>query len=321
MGYSNYSKLDYVRTFSSFAEAARKWHETAPIRGRADKMTRPLGRRKDIDTLWIRADREDNPTKIELGLYRTPVLAWTPDDRITVCFGRWTSAYTARFIEEVMPGVRSVRNTRNRVVIDLHNKQKVVMNAEERVTFAYTAETNWAPLNAKKGKQWAINRAEAKRIDKMYKPFTDYVKLCMNLTKTDHPDRAYISRDMIDPYVTSPPSTLSRCYMKYATPNPQGRFMEYLRNWQAMATSGDVEKMQAAMGMFFAGAITSNWAYKVGDTTQPWTVAIRQKLGQLREIILRAHAEEVLELREVDEAKVPATTYDNWALGPAMEYE
>lgn len=318
---SVYTKLDHVRTLASFRDAEVTWSQTKPIRGRADKMTRPLGRRCDVDTLWIRADKEDNPTKVELGLYRTPVLTWTHDGTIEVYFGRWTSAYTARFIEEVMPGVRSVRNTRNRVVIDLHNKQKVVMHAEERVTFAYTTETGWAPLNAKKCKQWAINRAEAKRIDKMYKPFTDYVKLCMNLTKTDHPDRAYISRDMIDPYVTSPPSSLSLCHMKYANPDVHGRFMEYLRNWQAMATSGDVEKMQAAMGMFFANAITSNWAYKVGDTTQPWVVAIRQKLGQLREIILRAHAEEVLELREVDKGKVPATTYDNWALGPAREYE
>lgn len=318
---SVYTKLDYVQHFRSFDEAASKWHKTAPIRGRGDTMTRPLGRRKDIDTLWIRADREDNPTKVELGLYRTPVLTWTHDDTVEVYFGRWTSAYTARFIEEVMPGVRSVRNTRNRVVLKLWDERNVVMHAEERVTFARNEEGKWAPLNAKKCKQWVINRAEAKRIDKMYKPFTDYVKLCMNLTKTDHPDRAYISRDIINPYVTSPPSTLSLCHMKYANPDVHGKFMEYLRNWQAMATSGDVEKMQAAMGMFFANAITSNWAYKVGDTTQPWVVAIRQKLGQLREIILRAHAEEVLELREVDGGKVPATTYDNWALGPAREYE
>ena len=82
----------YLPIVRSHADAMARLKKTKPIRGRTpekpDKYGRdsltpciPLGRREDIDIYSIRQNENGN---IELVSYRTPLLTFTPDNKIII---------------------------------------------------------------------------------------------------------------------------------------------------------------------------------------------------------------------------------------------
>jgi hypothetical protein len=80
--------------------------------------------------------------------------------------------------------------------------------------------------------------------------------------------------------------------------------------------------MQDAMGMFLYTQAPNRWGiYAKAKLAGSDGVAfnIQHAMNELREVILRAHAEDVLELKDVKVGVTPSTKYDDWALGPAIK--
>ena len=82
----------YLPRIRSYADAMMRLKKTKPIRGRIPTApdrygrdtptpTTPLGRREDIDTYSIREGKNGD---IELVNYRTPLLTYTPDNKIII---------------------------------------------------------------------------------------------------------------------------------------------------------------------------------------------------------------------------------------------
>ena len=80
----------YLPLIRSYQDALLRLRKTKPIRGRTPDNGKwgnkinaciPLGRREDVDTYSI---REGENGRIEFVNYRTPVLTYTPDNKILV---------------------------------------------------------------------------------------------------------------------------------------------------------------------------------------------------------------------------------------------
>lgn len=316
-----------VKGVRSYAQALDLYNKTAPIRGRLDDI-RPLGRRRDVDKFSIRNSAEG----VQFGLYNTPVLTWCKPhwvgggtggytEYVTVYFGRWTSAFTARFIQWLLPNCRGVNNSRNRMIIQMeHMPEKIVMLADDRLHFVKgPQEDKFYPLRHEMNEnvQWALNRTEVNRVLKIYKPFTDYVRNCLNLMREPiRPSYATVAKELITPFLTTPPSFLER--RSRTVKNPKE--LEYIRHWQNLAMKDDAESHAEAMGMFLAqvDGVTGPWGIVRLEREGHMFVDIAKMLGELREILLRAHAEEVLVIKETKQGSVPSTKYNDWALGLAM---
>ena len=313
----------------SYAQALRVYKETRPIRGRTDDI-RPLGRRRDVDKFSIRNAAEG----VQFVLYNTPVLTWHKpepgfyvdgdrkfDENVTVYFGRWTSAFTCRFIEWLLPNCKSVSNSQNRMIIQMeHMPDKIIMLGDDKLRFVKGAqEDKFYPLrdDVNKNVQWALDRTEVNRVLKIYKPFTDYVRNCLNLMREPiRPSHATVSKELITPFLTDPPSFLER--HDKTVKNPKA--LEYIRHWQNLAMKDDAESHAEAMGMFLAQVhgVTGPWGRVRLEREGHMFVGIAKMLGELRDILLRAHAEEVLVIKETKQGSVPSTKYNDWALGRAM---
>ena len=317
----------------SYAQALDLYNKTAPIRGRADDV-RPLGRRRDVDKFSIRNSADG----VQFVLYNTPVLTWCKPEHyarehgvplaslgfneiVTVYFGRWTSSFTARFLVWLLPNCRGVSNSMNRMIIHMgHVPDKIVMLADDRLHFVKgSQEDKFYPLRHEMNKnvQWALNRTEVNRVLKIYKPFTDYVRNCLNLMRDPtRPSYVPVAKELITPFLTDPPSFLER--HSKTVKNPKS--LEYIRHWQNLAMKDDVESHAEAMGMFLAQVhgVTGPWGKVRLEQEGHMFVDIAKMLGELRDILLRAHAEEVLVIKETKHGSVPSTKYNDWALGRAM---
>ena len=103
MGYATVMRVPRI---NNYAEAVRKMNNTKPIKGR-DPVVVPLGERRDCDTYSIRKNIWNE--NMELVLYQTPVIKFTPDDEVLINFGRWSSASTCQFISRVLSSVSANR--------------------------------------------------------------------------------------------------------------------------------------------------------------------------------------------------------------------
>jgi len=145
----------------------------------------------------------------------------------------------------------------------------------------------------------------------------------MNLAKAEEREGvAIIKSELVDKYATSPiahPSYLYRC----ANLENNEKFRNDLRHWQSLALSGDADKMQDAMGIFLYTQSPNRWGSYARSRLAGIDGVffnIPHTMSELREVILRAHAEDVLELKDVKVGVTPSTKYDGWALGPASKH-
>ena len=103
MGTSIYKVPRNVRNYHS----AKHIHDTsAPVRGRHPEI-RPLGARRNVDTYSVRM----NGDNVEFVLYKTPVVTYRPDGTIAVRTGGYNTTSTRMFISWVLEvGVTSKRH-------------------------------------------------------------------------------------------------------------------------------------------------------------------------------------------------------------------
>lgn len=94
MGYATVKRVPRV---FNHRHAKQIYDSVKPIRGRSPEV-RPLGNRKDADTYSVRMNGDD----VEFVLYQTPVITYKPNGEIVLRTNGWASVSTHQFISQVL---------------------------------------------------------------------------------------------------------------------------------------------------------------------------------------------------------------------------
>ena len=163
MGYASARYLPYL---DNYAEAVKKYEDTKPIRGSDNR--RPLGRRRDHHTYWLRMVRGN----VELVLHQTPVITYLPDNTVVLTNGTWVTNSTHEFISAVLRGVRASGwrgNTKLEVAGQMQfmpSKGEVVLVPGETSAFKFQA--------TKPVMGYCMNRKAANNVRRRYAGFRAY---------------------------------------------------------------------------------------------------------------------------------------------------
>ena len=176
-----FDTINSVRKHYSFAEW-KKWHDDiTPVRGRSPEI-RPLGARRDADKFSIRMDSDDC---VALVLYQTPVIKWYSDERLEVNCGRWTSEFTCRFVEYLMPGIRAFHKNRE-MVIEYYKDgiaMKHIVKEHETAVFDYVSGRMVMRGEIPQRYSLVLNVKRANIVRARYKGLTDYFTALSSLMK------------------------------------------------------------------------------------------------------------------------------------------
>lgn len=160
MGYATIVNVPYI---DSYEKALAKWQSTKPIRGRTPEI-RPLGQRRDCDVYSIRKNVWTDV--IELVLYKTPVVKFTPEDEVVINFGGWASSSTCQFVGGVLRNVYAGRQ-RGNVVLSFSNGAKAMLGTNEELVLVRGAHGGWVPRAKQTLYNYRINRKEANNVRKL----------------------------------------------------------------------------------------------------------------------------------------------------------
>lgn len=170
MGYRSALHLPYL---DNYAEAVKKYESTEPIRGSDNR--RPLGRRRDHHTYWLRMFGGN----VELVLHQTPVITFKPDNTVVLTNGAWVTNSTHEFIGAVLRGVRA-SSWRGNTKLEaggrlqfMPSKSEVVLVPGETSTFKFQA--------IKPVVGYCMNRKAANNVRRRYAGFRAYLENFMKL--------------------------------------------------------------------------------------------------------------------------------------------
>ena len=164
MGYATIMKVPRV---TNYRHAEQIHDMSKPVRGRAMEI-RPLGDRRDADTYWIRKNGE----AIELVLYKTPVITFTPDGEVVLFVDGYNSVSTHQFIGHVLNiGVHGARRT---TVLTI-NGEKFTLADKDKLRLRREGD-NWHVLNPTTQWGWKLNRKAVTNVRTKYGEFYSYLK-------------------------------------------------------------------------------------------------------------------------------------------------
>lgn len=337
MGYQTVKSVPRTYTYE---EALRIFLSIKPIRGRAPER-RPLGNRRDCDTYWVR--KNDN-NDIEYMLYSTPVITFRPDDTVVVWMGGWNSVSTRQFITQVtgLP----VCAQRGVAMISVGG-EKYAFAGNDRLRLKwgrkddYQTYENWSILSAPTHNGLHVNRKAANNVRERYKTFGNYLSgflkvrrdeggvirisvrelgQAIGVTESEHPTYAILNK----PYGNGG---------WFRTGVQVHKFID-LRNWRLirsephslaenMLHSAVLKDMQDMMlsndhASFYKAAmlLCSCNTYHVlaydedGKNTFSETVSFVRMA--YKNLLMKMHADEILERVELPVGAVPNQTYERW---------
>ena len=174
MGYATVMRVPKITDYQS---AIRKLNNTKPIKGREPAIV-PLGERRDCDTYSIRKNIWNE--NVELVLYQTPVIKFTPNDEVIIGFGRWSSASTCQFIDRVLGGVNCNR-VRGDVVLHFVDGAKYVLGEYKELVLVRGANGQWQPAQKQQRFDLRVNRRGANNVRKRVSQFKNYLSGMMKL--------------------------------------------------------------------------------------------------------------------------------------------
>lgn len=342
-----FDTINSVRKHYSFAEW-KKWHDDiTPVRGRSPEI-RPLGARRDADKFSIRMDSDDC---VALVLYQTPVVKWYSDERVEVNCGQWTSEFTCRFVEYLMPGIRAFH--KNREMVIEYRKDGVVMKhiVEQNETAVFDFVSGRMVMRGEIPQRYSLvlNRKRANIVRARYKGLTDYFTALSSLLK-ESPHSNYTGvawqffsdNDVVlytktgksdsdgyhwgDVPCTAEEAELVRIRSEVWNLG-QGKvhpvFIELLSSSPDDSDDVRISKYMKASAwvLGFAATGSNRWGAKVmgrGRETNreglsnDVRVSLPTAKKKLDELILKVNAGEVLERKPVSPDRLPNSAYANW---------
>ena len=293
-----YRTIEHVKRCFTYADAKYVHDKTTPIRGRSPEV-RPLGQRRDAGVYSVRMSGEN----VEFVLYKTPVITYLPNGDVVIKTDGWNSMSTHQFIEQVL-GVKCYGARRNTVMEarsadgDVH---KYIIPKEKGITMIH-AGGNWRITQFNTIYEYRLNRKAANAVRKKYADFLRYIKGMVNLRS-----------EMVEP------KRWARRQKPYAVINVTGDelkgaqlrvndlvwgFMEHIKLDQPEETRH--ENHNAALAMMLRHCNQNRYNHNAAK------VPVDEVLNLVDELLLRAHAQEILVWTELKVGQVPSGKYKGW---------
>jgi hypothetical protein len=293
-----YKTIDHVKRCFTYADAKYVHDKTTPIRGRSPEV-RPLGQRRDAGVYSVRM----SGANVEFVLYKTPVITYLPNGDVVIKTDGWNSMSTHQFIEQVL-GVKCYGARRNTVMEarsaegDVH---KYIIPKDKGITMIH-AGGNWRITQFNTIYEYRLNRKAANAVRKQYGDFLRYVKGMVNLRS-----------EMVEP------SRWARRQKPYAVINVTGNevrgstlrvndlvwgLMELIKLEQSEETRH--ENHNAALAMVLRHCNQNQYGQDAAK------VPADEVPSLIDELLLRAHAQEVLVWTELKVGQVPSGKYKGW---------
>jgi hypothetical protein len=220
MGYATIKRVPRV---DNHRHAKQLHDNNKPIRGRLPEV-RPLGERRDADAYSIRK----NGDAIELVLYKTPVITFTPDDEVELFVGSYSTVSTHQFIRRVLD--IPAGGVRGKTLLTI-NGVKVVLDNDEKLRLKRDESGNWHSLSASTQYGWKLNRKATAEVRAKYAEFYKYLKAFVNL-RTEPIKHRWL--DVEKDYVTIQTSEYKNVFGKlmevreYGYMDKRGQHMSYV---------------------------------------------------------------------------------------------
>ena len=277
MSFNSTNRIPYLRTY---AEAKHLHDRVKPIRGHTPEL-RPLAARRDKQM----SIRENPEGHIECVLYETAVVTFKPSGSVIVTPGKWPSAYTSSFIENVLPGVR-VNRTRYILIVRLGVKKYPLKQGMKLELKSLGEGVNrWEAVEAEGVKAWSPSRAKANNVRSAYKGMLAYHKNMVALMsqEADKVDNHYGGVDPDEPFVTKKVIVLNMEALKIAL----GTRRVLDTNWGATSNGGisttRTEVKALDMEMFTKIVHKPTWAGNPSDRVAKWMEYRNEVLAMMRD--------------------------------------
>ena len=295
MGYSTVQK---VKQCFTYADAKYVHDKTTPIRGRSPEV-RPLGQRRDAGTYSVRMSGEN----VEFVLYKTPVITYLPNGDVVIKTDGWNSMSTHQFIEQVL-GVKCYGARRNPIMEarsadgDVH---KYIIPKDKGITMIH-AGGNWRITQFNTIYEYRLNRKAANAVRKKYADFLRYIKGMVNLRSEMVEPRRWARRQKPYAVITVTGEELSGAQLRVN--DLVWGFMEHIKLDQPEETRH--ENHNAALAMVL------RHCYQNQYTPIVYKAPVDEVLNLVDELLLRAHAQEILVWTELKVGQVPSGKYKGW---------
>jgi len=294
-----YSTVKEVKRCFTYADAKYVHDKTKPIRGRSPEI-RPLGQRRDVDIYSVRMSGEN----VEFVLYKTPVITYLPNGDVVVKTNGWSSVSTHQFINQVL-GISCYGARRNSIMEarsaegDVH---KYIIPKDKGITMIH-AGGNWRITQFNTIYEYRLNRKAANAVRKKYADFLNYIKGMVNLRS-----------EMVEP------KRWARRQKPYAVINVTGDeirgaqlkvdmltwgLMDFLKLDQPEETRH--ERFGEALAMVLRHCNQNHYNNQIA-----YKVPADEVLSLVDELLLRAHAQEILVWTELKVGQVPSGKYRGW---------
>jgi hypothetical protein len=313
--------------FLNYADALKRFNETVPIRGRANRI-RPLGARQYADTFSIRQNQTNQ--NIELVLWETPVITVRPDDTFVVTVGKWSSSSTHQFISHCLQ--IGCWSESKQTVLRITGKS-IVLPKEKHVTLKRAAVGNkfyWEVVDAPDIFTDVLNMKKANALIKRHKDFMDYCKNMVKLRK-DSVGNIAVNDTELREISAATPRGWEPDWIELS--NGKGGVEQHKLFYQAFMNLGiGVARLSYMAGRLVQGfssspfssfpsspsSPSSHWPRWCSPPSSPPSPSFTfiahgaEMLRNIRQKMLKDHAEEVLDHVEMPMGKVPTNRYEGW---------
>jgi len=336
-----FTTLSHVVRHFSFADW-KKWHDnTKPIRGRSPEI-RPLGARRDGDKFSIRMNDADC---VELVLYRTPVIKWYSDERVEINCGRWTSAFTCRFIQHIVPLIYA-RHSNRQMILEYQQDGmfvKQMMTENQTLVFDYRNGRMVARDSVPQRYTMVLNRKKANNVRAQYKELIKYANAMTSLMKEGPNDKyVHVSPQLFcdNDLVEFVKPVLGEPWREAACPREEAvhmrilqsvreiddapEFMELVRKAAEASDDDRIRKYSKIVAWVLAASIVdryrfAGWTLVGGELVDNTSRVSMAKVNyMLKEFTLKAHARDVLELKPISPDKLSGNRYSKWISDPSV---
>ena len=292
-----HATVQNVKQCFTYADATRIHDDTKPIRGRSPEK-RPLGARRDVDTYWVRMNGED----VEFMLYQTPVITYRPNGDVVVKTSGWSSVSTHQFISQVLNV--NCYGSRSNTIMELRGSpddvSKVVVPKDKSVVMTFE-RGNWRITGYHKMHEYRINRKAASDVRKKYADFLNYAKGMVKLRSEMKEPSRWARRQTPYAVITIQEEELrgARLGVDMLT----WGLTDFLKPDQPEETRH--ENYNEALAMVLRHSHHHN--NQIG-----YQAPADEVLGLIDELLLRAHAQDVLVWTELKAGQVPSGKYKGW---------
>jgi len=299
-----YKTIEHVKQCFTYTDAKYVHDKTKPIRGRSPDI-RPLGARRDADVYSVRMSGEN----VEFVLYKTPVVTYLPNGDVVVKTDGWSSVSTHQFIHQVL-GV-SCYGSRSNTIMEIRDNdggvRKTVVPKNKSVTLIH-AGGNWHITTYQTLYEYRLNRKAANAVRKQYADFLRYIKGMVNLrSETVEPHR-WARRQKPYAAVVVSAEELPQQMIARTIHALRIEFAELLRADQPEDTRHLSYNKAFGLAVQWALSLSRSNSVNFGQVKLP----ADEVLGLIDELLLRAHAQEILVWTELKLGQVPSGKYRGW---------